>query len=54
MKKLSNENLLNLLGGDSITKEEYCALLKEIFKDAENQSDGSLAGAAHGWLQHCV
>ncbi len=53
MKQLSSDELLNLLGGSSISVEEYCARLKEVFKDADNQTDGSLAGAAYGWLKHC-
>lgn len=54
MKKLTNEDLLSLLGGQSISVEEYCAQLKEIFKDAENQTPGSLEGAATGWLKFCT
>lgn len=54
MKQLSSVELLNLLGGESISVEEYCARLKEIFKDADNQTDGSLDGAAYGWLKHCA
>lgn len=54
MKQLSSNELLNLLGGDSITVEEYCAQLKEIFKDADNQIAGSLEGASYGWLKYCT
>lgn len=54
MKQLSSNELLNLLGGDSITVEEYCAQLKEIFKDADNQTAGSLEGASYGWLKYCT
>lgn len=54
MKQLSSNELLNLLGGDSITVEEYCAQLKEIFKDADNQTAGSIEGASYGWLKYCT
>lgn len=54
MKRLTNDELLSLLGGDSISVEEYCAQLKEIFKNVENQTPGSLEGAATGWLKFCT
>lgn len=54
MKQLSSDELLNLLGGSSISVEESCARLKAVFKDADNQTEGSLEGATYGWLKHCT
>lgn len=55
MKKLVNQELLNLLGGALVTKEEYCATLDQLIKDNWGDWDqGAKDGAMRGWNEHCA
>ena len=55
MKKLSNLELLDLLGGTAVTREEYCATLDMLITENWDKWDqGAKDGAMHGWNEHCA
>jgi hypothetical protein len=55
MKKLSSNELLALLGGAAITREEYCETLDMIISNNwDNMTQGEKDGAMHGWNKHCA
>ncbi len=55
MKKLSNHDLLDLLGGKAVTREEYCATLDMLIENNWDKWDqGAKDGAMHGWNEHCA
>ncbi|MDE6023076.1 MAG: hypothetical protein K2G13_06195 [Muribaculaceae bacterium] len=53
MKKLTDNDLLNLLGGDSISREEFCAQLKKILQD-QDTDEGPFEGAVIAYAKECV
>lgn len=53
MKKLSNIDLLNLLGG--VSRDEYCATLDMLIKENWGKWDeGAKDSAAKSWSEHCA
>ncbi len=53
MKKLSNIDLLNLLGG--VSREEYCATLSTLIANNWGDWDKSTQdSAAQSWSKHCA
>lgn len=53
MRKLKNEELLVLQGGESISVEEYCKLMVQIMGDM-TQSSGAREGASIGYQKFCL
>lgn len=54
MKKLTNDELLNLQGG--VSREEYCATLKMLMGanfDSENWNDDQRNAAIYAWNANC-
>ncbi|MDE6022860.1 MAG: hypothetical protein K2G13_05085 [Muribaculaceae bacterium] len=56
MKKLTDNELLNLLGGDNVvTEEDYCDKLDFIIThNWDKMSKEEKDGAIHAWNEHCL
>jgi len=53
MKKLSNIDLLNLLGG--VSREKYCETLSMLIDNNwGNWDKGTKKSAAESWSKHCA
>lgn len=54
MKKLTNQDLLVLLGGKAVTSEEYCATLDMIINNNwGNMSQDEKDSAMQAWNKYC-
>lgn len=52
VSELSNEQMQQIAGG--VSREEYCRLLAEAFKNnADSWDIGSWEGFAYGWNTYC-
>jgi hypothetical protein len=53
MKKLENQDLIALLGGQSVSREEFCAELKRLMQSGTLE-DGAFDGASIAYAKECA